>query len=87
MTENHDITEERYKRLVHNIIKKMDQFGDKALLDDPDVQEVFSEVISLDKNFVLQMLQFLRQAKYEGERQENLLMHQIETILNQETND
>lgn len=87
MTENNDIAEERNKRLVHNIIKKMDQLGDKTLLNDPDVQEVFSEVISLDENFVLEMLQFLRQAKYEGERQEKLLMHEIKTILNQETND
>lgn len=87
MTENNDIAEERNKRLVHNIIKKMDQLGDKALLNDPDVKELFSKFISSDKIYVLDMLEFLRQIKFEIERQEAIVMHQIEPILNQETND
>ena len=82
MTGNKEIIlPERNKILVHRIMSKIDNFSKRELLDDEDVKEVFSEVISLDKIFVLDMLEFLRQVKFERERQEAIVMYQIEIKL------
>jgi len=87
MTENNDIAEERKKVLIHRIMSKIDSFSKRELLDDEDVKELFLKFISSDKIYVLDMLEFLRQIKFEIERQEAIVMHQIEIKLNKKNND